>query len=72
MREPTIAADGMTYEHEAISRWIEAGHRRSPVTNAVLDHTVLSRSHALKGLIADWRAGPGAEIVRKMQEGASL
>lgn len=35
MRDPHIAADGFTYEAEAIKEWLEA-HDTSPMTNLAL------------------------------------
>lgn len=32
MREPVIAADGHSYEKEAIEDWIQKGNTRSPLT----------------------------------------
>jgi hypothetical protein len=33
MRDPVIAADGHTYEREAIENWLRRGHRTSPQIN---------------------------------------
>merc|ERR1712093_777929 len=40
MRDPVCAADGHTYEHEAIADWLRHS-RRSPMTNIHLPHTKL-------------------------------
>ncbi|KAG5399540.1 hypothetical protein IGI04_014147 [Brassica rapa subsp. trilocularis] len=41
MEDPHVAADGFTYEGEAISSWFERGHETSPMTNKSLPHTSL-------------------------------
>ena len=52
MRDPVIAADGRTYEYEAIRRHISRGaSRSSPVTGDVLDHVRLTQNHALRSMI---------------------
>ena len=64
MREPVTAADEMTYERAEITKWLNMGKTTSPVTGAELEHTQLVNSQALKVLIAEYRAGPGAAIVK--------
>jgi len=32
MRDPQVAADGFTYEADALRRWLDSGHDTSPVT----------------------------------------
>ena len=40
MVEPVLAADGFTYERQAIEQWFELGHRSSPRTGAVYAYTL--------------------------------
>ncbi|KAK1677391.1 hypothetical protein QYE76_038251 [Lolium multiflorum] len=54
MREPLIAADGFTYEAEAIREWIDSGHQTSPMTNLELFHRDLLPNHALRSAIQEW------------------
>lgn len=50
MLVPVIAADGQTYEQEAIEEWLST-HNTSPVTNAPLPNKTLILNQALKGII---------------------
>ncbi|KAK7349510.1 hypothetical protein VNO77_06937 [Canavalia gladiata] len=54
MRDPHMAADGFTYEAEAIRGWLESGHYTSPTTNSRLSHCNLVPNHALRHAIQDW------------------
>uniref|UniRef100_A0A0A9ESJ6 RING-type E3 ubiquitin transferase n=1 Tax=Arundo donax TaxID=35708 RepID=A0A0A9ESJ6_ARUDO len=54
MREPLIAADGFTYEAEAIREWLDSGHRTSPMTNLELPHRDLLPNHGLRSAIQEW------------------
>ncbi|KAL6906434.1 hypothetical protein ACP4OV_004035 [Aristida adscensionis] len=51
MRDPHIAADGFTYEANAIRGWLDGGHIVSPVTNQPLAHHELIPNFALKSVI---------------------
>ena len=55
MDRPVVAADGHSYELEAITRWLES-HTTSPLTNAALHTTVLIPNVALRSAIEEWRA----------------
>ena len=55
MGDPVVAADGMTYERAAITRWLNAGNTDSPVTAAALDHTMLCANQYLRSCIREWR-----------------
>uniref|UniRef100_H2LHA4 WD repeat, SAM and U-box domain-containing protein 1 n=1 Tax=Oryzias latipes TaxID=8090 RepID=H2LHA4_ORYLA len=55
MREPVIAADGYSYEREAIESWIHTKNRTSPMTNLPLLTTLLTPNHTLKMAIGRWR-----------------
>lgn len=54
MDDPHIAADGFTYEAEAIRSWLDSGHDTSPMTNLRLEHDVLIPNHALRSAIQEW------------------
>jgi hypothetical protein len=55
MDRPVVAADGHSYELEAIKQWLES-HTTSPLTNAALHTTVLIPNVALRSAIEEWRA----------------
>ncbi|KAK7391355.1 hypothetical protein VNO78_19770 [Psophocarpus tetragonolobus] len=55
MEDPYIAADGFTYEAEAIRGWLHSGHDTSPMTNLKLDHTDLVPNYALHNAILEWQ-----------------
>ncbi|XP_072955890.1 U-box domain-containing protein 33-like [Typha angustifolia] len=55
MRDPHIAADGFTYEAEAIKGWLEGGHDTSPMTNSKLPHRELIPNHALRSAIQEFQ-----------------
>ncbi|XP_012570156.1 U-box domain-containing protein 32 isoform X2 [Cicer arietinum] len=55
MEDPYIAADGFTYEEEAIRGWLESGHNTSPMTNLKLEHTNLVPNYALHNAIQEWQ-----------------
>ncbi|KAJ4803018.1 U-box domain-containing protein kinase family protein [Rhynchospora pubera] len=54
MQDPHIAADGFTYEADAIRRWIFGGHNTSPMTNLELPHHNLIPNHVLRSAIQEW------------------
>lgn len=51
MQEPVLAADGHTYERQAIEKWMTA-HNTSPMTGAPLMHRFLTQNFALKRIIS--------------------
>ncbi|XP_010534778.1 PREDICTED: putative U-box domain-containing protein 58 [Tarenaya hassleriana] len=53
MKDPQVAADGFTYEAEAIRKWIDSGHDTSPITNLKLSHLALLPNHALRSVIRE-------------------
>ncbi|XP_028802777.1 LOW QUALITY PROTEIN: putative U-box domain-containing protein 50 [Neltuma alba] len=55
MKNPHVAADGFSYELEAIEEWVGSGHERSPMTNARLPHLFFTPNHSLRSLILDWQ-----------------
>jgi hypothetical protein len=54
MEDPVVAADGHSYEREAIETWFR-GHNTSPMTNQVIPLTLLPNV-TLRKLIMAWRA----------------
>ncbi|TVU14915.1 hypothetical protein EJB05_38412, partial [Eragrostis curvula] len=55
MNDPYIAADGFTYEGEAIKGWLDSGHSTSPMTNLKLEHSQLVPNRALRSAILEWQ-----------------
>ncbi|GJN26758.1 hypothetical protein PR202_gb14716 [Eleusine coracana subsp. coracana] len=55
MNDPYIAADGFTYEGEAIKGWLDSGHSTSPMTNLKLEHNQLVPNRALRSAILEWQ-----------------
>lgn len=54
MQDPHIAADGFTYEAEAIKGWLDSGHDTSPMTNMRLENHNLVPNRALRSAIQEW------------------
>ncbi|CAN0902794.1 U-box domain-containing protein 32 [Linum grandiflorum] len=54
MKDPQIAADGFTYEGDAIKGWLKSGHNTSPMTNLKMEHCNLLPNHALYQAIQEW------------------
>lgn len=54
MQDPHVAADGFTYEAEAIKGWLDSGHETSPMTNLKLEHQNLVPNHDLRSGIQEW------------------
>ncbi|CAN6453550.1 unnamed protein product [Victoria cruziana] len=54
MRDPQVAADGYTYEGDAIRGWIDDGHATSPMTNLKLSHLNLTPNRTLRFAIQEW------------------
>lgn len=55
MSDPHIAADGFTYEAEAIRGWLDSGHDTSPMTNLKLAHCELIPNRGLRSAILEWQ-----------------
>ncbi|KAJ9188329.1 hypothetical protein P3X46_003695 [Hevea brasiliensis] len=55
MQDPHMAADGFTYEAEALIGWLESGHNTSPMTNLKLQHFNLVPNHSLRSAIQEWQ-----------------
>lgn len=54
MQDPVVAADGYTYEAEALRGWLDSGHNTSPMTNLELANSNLVPNHALRSAIQEW------------------
>ncbi|KAK1558734.1 hypothetical protein Q3G72_006009 [Acer saccharum] len=54
MQDPVVAADGYTYEAEAMKGWLESGHDTSPMTNLRLPHHQVVPNHSLRSAIQEW------------------
>ncbi|CAL9244969.1 unnamed protein product [Arabidopsis halleri] len=61
MKNPHVAADGFSYELEAIEEWLSMGHDTSPMTNLRLDYQMLTPNHTLRSLIQDWHSKRAAQ-----------
>jgi len=67
LRDPVTAADGHTYDNDAISRWL-ASHKTSPKTGEDLQSTNLIPNHNLKRLIEDLLAEGGHGLIHQARE----
>ncbi|KAL6516463.1 hypothetical protein OROGR_019768 [Orobanche gracilis] len=56
MQDPQVAADGFTYDGEALRGWLESGRETSPMTNLKLSHLDLTPNYSLRLAIQDWVA----------------
>ncbi|KAG2324651.1 hypothetical protein Bca4012_039188 [Brassica carinata] len=54
MEDPQVAADGFTYEGEAIRGWLDRGNETSPMTNKRLPRTSLVPNLSLRSAIQEW------------------
>ncbi|XP_074885244.1 WD repeat, SAM and U-box domain-containing protein 1 isoform X2 [Buteo buteo] len=54
MKDPVIAADGYSYEKEAMENWISTRRRSSPMTNLPLPSLMLTPNRTLKMAISRW------------------
>ncbi|KFQ37814.1 WD repeat, SAM and U-box domain-containing protein 1, partial [Mesitornis unicolor] len=54
MKDPVIAADGYSYEKDAIGNWLSKKRRSSPMTNLPLPSLVLTPNRTLKMAISRW------------------
>ncbi|KAI8549806.1 hypothetical protein RHMOL_Rhmol06G0054000 [Rhododendron molle] len=55
MQDPHVAADGYTYELEALRGWLDGGHNTSPMTNLQLPHSNVVPNRALRSAIQEWK-----------------
>ena len=68
MHDPVVTADGMTYERDAITRWLQSS-LNSPLTGQKLDHTRLTPNVALRGMIRELlEANPHLDEERRRRE----
>ena len=58
MREPSMIEDGVSYEHDAITRWLET-HDTSPTTNVDVDSEIIIKNTNLKNIIGLWLEAHG-------------
>ncbi|GER37224.1 receptor protein kinase [Striga asiatica] len=56
MHDPHVAADGFTYEGEALRGWLQSGRETSPMTNLKLTHLDLTPNYSLRLAIQEWVA----------------
>ncbi|KAA0715457.1 WD repeat, SAM and U-box domain-containing protein 1 [Triplophysa tibetana] len=56
MKDPVIAADGYSYEREALETWIRTPNHTSPMTNLPLQSSILTPNRSLKMAIQRWKA----------------
>ncbi|XP_027192458.1 putative U-box domain-containing protein 50 isoform X2 [Cicer arietinum] len=61
MKNPHVAADGFSYELEAIEQWLNSGHNTSPMTNLRLNHTFLTPNHTLRSFLDEWQINKSAK-----------
>ncbi|TVU02914.1 hypothetical protein EJB05_51565, partial [Eragrostis curvula] len=54
MRDPQVAADGFTYEADAIRDWFDCGRDTSPVTNRAISNCDTVPNHALRSAIEEY------------------
>ncbi|KAI9180829.1 hypothetical protein LWI28_008528 [Acer negundo] len=54
MQDPVVAADGYTYEAEAMKGWLEIRHDTSPMTNLRLPYHQVVPNHSLRSAIQEW------------------
>ena len=55
MDEPCVAADGYTYDREAIEKWLERNDK-SPMTNLPLSNKNLLPNYTLLPAIVEWKS----------------
>ena len=67
MRQPVIAADGHTYDRQAIETWLLT-HETSPKSGEVLSASALVPNHNLKRLVDDLVREGGAGLYEKCDD----
>ncbi|KAI3756876.1 hypothetical protein L1987_56700 [Smallanthus sonchifolius] len=58
MQDPVVAADGYTYEAEALRGWLDSGHNKSPMTNLEISNSNLIPNRELRSAIQEWLQQP--------------
>ena len=71
MRDPVMAADGHSYERQAIQRWFDEGGVLSPMTGAALANTQLTPNHNLRQAI-DAHEAPAKSSRRPARPAAAV
>ncbi|CAG9312010.1 unnamed protein product [Blepharisma stoltei] len=66
MINPVVAADGHSYEKEAILKWFKTGHLTSPLTNEKLSSFSVIDNFRLKAIIKDFKESL-SEVQRQKQ-----
>jgi len=54
MRDPVFAQDGITYERDAIERWLR-DHNTSPATGSLMSNKIVIPNIGLRKQIVDWK-----------------
>lgn len=58
MKDPAIIQDGVSYEYEAIKKWLDKNYT-SPLTNEDIDEEVIIKNTNLKNIINLWLEAHG-------------
>ncbi|KAI9330995.1 hypothetical protein BDR26DRAFT_938640 [Obelidium mucronatum] len=66
MKDPVVAADGVSYEHERIKEWL-AMSRKSPTTNLVLKSSLLTPNINLRNVMQHVKARRNLDRKRKLE-----
>ena len=54
MRDPVLAADGVSYERSEIISWMKSGNTTSPVTGREIKTKLLFTNVHLRSMILEW------------------
>lgn len=71
MSDPVVAADGYTYEREAIELWLREGRGVSPLTNQPLTTEAVVPNLALRSSIREWVAEKDKDKAAKAAKAAA-
>lgn len=71
MRDPVVAADGHTYERNAIVRWLQSSDK-SPLTGSVLPHKNLVPNYMLLSSLQEQAAHNRSIMVETVEEESDL
>ncbi|KAL6752707.1 hypothetical protein V8C86DRAFT_2748578 [Haematococcus lacustris] len=67
MRDPVVAADGHSYERDALLKYLATGSLQSPVTRKKLTTTTLYPNHALRGVVEYMQASQRLQQVEAVR-----